>query len=81
MDGFTALTFGLCAALVNIHGQDVVELGNVIVGECTTFAYIGDSHGQTAVIQGHDIGISIEDELAVVFVDDRKFVLPKLSGA
>ena len=80
MDGFTALVFGFCAAVANIHGEELLDLGNVVAGECKTFAWFGDSHGETAVIQGHDIGVSMFEAGAEVTIDGRKFVVPKTQG-
>lgn len=73
MDGFTLLAFGFCAAIASIHGQDVLDLGKVVAGECRTFAWVGDSHGNSAVIQGHDFSVSMFDGGAEVTIDGRKF--------
>ena len=81
MDGFSLLGAGFCAALAMIHGQPILDLGNVVAGECKTFAWVGDSHGETAVIQGHDIGVEILDFGAEVTVDGKKFFVPKTEGA
>ena len=79
MDGFTALAFGFCAAITMYHGTELIDFGDVVAGQCETFALIGDSHGQTARIKGHDIGVDIFDGGAEVVVDGLKFVVPRTS--
>jgi hypothetical protein len=81
MDGFTALAFGMCAQMALAQGQDLIELGEVIAGTCETHVYLGDSHGQTAHIHGHDIGVTIFGAGAEVWIDGRKFIVPKTAGA
>ena len=77
MDGFTALSFALCAQVVMSMGQDLIELGQTIVGKCETHILLGDSHGETAPILGHDIGVSVFDDVAEIFVDGVRFIVPK----
>ncbi len=81
MEGFTALSFALCAQMVMVGGQDLVELGQTIAGKCETSLFIGDSHGETAPILGHDIGASMFDDGAEVFVDGLRFIVPKMARA
>jgi hypothetical protein len=78
MDGFTLLAFALCARVVMGMGQDLVELGQVVAGECDTHYLFGDSGGDTAPIYGHDIGVAIFDDGAEVSVDGRMFIVPKM---
>ena len=79
-DGFLALAFGFCAALVLDGGQDVVALGYQSEGECVVHAYFGESYGDTVTINGHEIGVALIDGGAEVFIDDLRFVIPKTSG-
>jgi hypothetical protein len=79
--GFIALAFGLCARMIIGMGQDLVEVGKVVNGMCDTKYAFGDSHGETAPVYGHYIGVELFDEGAVVHVDDLKFVVPKLGSA
>ena len=79
--GFTLLAFGLCAAITEIHGSTVVELGGTIAGKCVTSVYVGDSHGETANILGREIGVEILDDIAVVTVDGKKSVIQRTGGA
>jgi hypothetical protein len=81
MEGFTLLSFAFCAQMAVAMGQNVVELGYTVVGECIVHMQLGDSHGETAPINGHDVGVSIFDEGAEVFIDGVRFVVPKLSRA
>lgn len=81
MDGFTALAFGFCAAIASIHGQPLVDLGQIVAGECQTFAWVGDSHGESAVIHGHDFEVSMFYGGAEVIIDGRKYIVPKTTGA
>jgi hypothetical protein len=77
MDGFTALAFGFCAAVTMYHGTELVDFGEVVAGQCETFALIGDSRGRTARIKGHDIGVDFFDSGAEVAVDGLKFIIPR----
>ena len=79
--GFTLLAFGLCAAITEIHGTPVVELGGTIASKCETSVYVGDSHGEVANILGHDISVEILDDIAVVTVDGKKTVIQRTEGA
>jgi hypothetical protein len=81
MEGFTLLPFAFCAQMAVAQGQNLVELGYVVTGECIVHLQIGDSHGETAWINGHDVGVSIFDQGAEVFIDGLKFIVPKLSRA
>jgi hypothetical protein len=81
MEGFTLLPFAFCAQMAVAQGQTLVELGYVVTGECIVHLQIGDSHGETAWINGHDVGVSIFDQGAEVFIDGLKFIVPKLSRA
>ena len=81
MEVFTALSFGLCAAMFVADGDDYVKLGETIAGECEPFVYLQDTGGRSAVIKDHDISVLIFDDGAEVTVDNRKFIVPKLKGA
>ncbi len=81
MEGFTVLSFAICAQMVMAMGQELVELGQVVAGKCDTHLLVGDSHGETAQILGHDIGVSMFDEGAEVFVDGLRFIVPKMLKA
>lgn len=81
MDGFTALAFGFCAALANIHGEIMIDLGQVVAGACDTFAWVGDSHGRTGSIRGHDFSVNMFEGGAEVTIDGKKFIVPKTEGA
>jgi hypothetical protein len=81
LDGFTALAFGFCAAVVLDDGQDVVALGYVASEHCVVRMYAGDSHGDTVNINDHDVGIEMIDGGAVVHIDDLEFVVPKTEKA
>lgn len=78
MDGFMALAFGFCAAVANVHGQYLIDLGNIVAGECKTFAWVGDSRGESVRVQGHDISVSMFEDGAEVTLDGRRFVVPKM---
>lgn len=79
MDGFTALAFGFCAGLTMFHGSELLDFGQVVAGQCETFALIGDSRGETARIRGHDIATDFFEGGVVVSVDGLKFVVPRTS--
>ena len=81
MEGFTALSFALCAQMVMAMGQELVELGQTVAGKCETHLLLGDSHGETAPILGHDIGVQMFDDGAEVFVDGLRFIVPKMERA
>jgi hypothetical protein len=81
MEGFTLLPFMFCAQMAVAMGQNLVEFGYVVTNECIVHLQLGDSHGETAPINGHDIGVSIFDEGAEVSIDGLKFIVPKLSRA
>ena len=78
MEGFTALAFGFCAAIVNVHGQELIEIGDIISSECRTFAYVSEGSGE---LRNHDFTIEFFTEGAIVTVDGKRFVLPKTEGA
>lgn len=81
MDGFTLLAFALCARMVIGLGQDLVEIGKVVNGACDTGYLFGDSEGDTVPIYDHDIGITIYDEGADVFIDGIPHFVPKTAPA
>jgi hypothetical protein len=81
MDGFTLLTFALCARMVIGMGQDLVELGKVVDGACDTRYLFGDSDGDTVSIYDHDIGVMLLDDGAIVTIDGVDKFVPKLSPA
>ncbi len=80
MDGFTLLAFGFCAALTIDGNQDVVALGYVSSDTCIIRMEVGDSHGETVTINGHEVGIEMIEGGAVVHVDELQFVIPKTEG-
>jgi hypothetical protein len=77
VDGFTLLPFAFCAQIVMLDGQDLVDLGKVVAGICNTDILIGDSHGETAPIKGHDIGVAIFESGAEVWIDGLRYIVPK----
>lgn len=79
--GFIALAFSFCAAMTLNGGQDVIALGYVSHGKCIVQMEVGDSHGQTATINGHDVGVEMIEEGAIVHIDDLQFVILKTEGA
>ncbi len=80
MDGFTLLPFALCAQMTIGMGQDLVELGNVVAGVCDSNLLLGDSHGETAHIKGHDIGVTMFEYGAELWIDGVRFIVPKTQG-
>jgi hypothetical protein len=78
--GFTALAFSFCAAIVQDGGADNVALGYVSNDKCEVMMIVGDSHGDTATINGHDIGVELLLDGAVVHIDDLQFVIQKTEG-
>ena len=80
LDGFTALAFSFCAALTLDGGQDVVALGYVSQGECEVHMVVGDTQGEAAVIDGHEISVKMLEHGAEISVDDLRFVLIKTEG-
>ena len=78
MDGFSVLTAGFCAALATVHGQQLVEIGDLIAGRCEGFAYVSEGSGE---LRNHDFTIEFFAEGAIVTVDGKRFVLPKTEGA
>ena len=78
MDGFSVLTAGFCAALATIHGQQLVEIGDLVAGECVGFVYVSEGSGE---LRGHDFEIEFFEGGAVVKIDSKRFVLPKTEGA
>jgi len=81
MDGFTFLAFALCARMVIGMGQDLVEVGQVVNGSCESNYLFGDSHGDTAHVYAHDIGIMILEDGAEVTVDGLPRFVPKTTPA
>lgn len=71
------LAFGFCASLAQFHGETVIDLGKVVAGECDTFAYVGDSHGESAEIRDHEFSVSIDESGAEITIDGRAFLIPK----
>jgi hypothetical protein len=58
-------------------GQDLVEFGKVVDGACDTHYLFGDSAGDTASIYDHNIGVSIFDDGAEVYIDGIRYIVPK----
>jgi hypothetical protein len=81
MEGFTLLPFMFCAQMAIAEGQNLVEFGYVVTNECIVHMQLGDSNGDTAWINGHDVGVTIFDDGAEVFIDGLKFIVPKLAKA
>ena len=82
--GFIALAFGFCAVMNN-YGEDAhtVGLGYLAEGKCIIRMDVGDSKGETAVINEHNIGIEIlddEETAAIVHIDDLSFSIPNTEG-
>lgn len=80
MEGFVLLAYGFCASLVHFHGQEMIDLGKVVAGECDTFVYLGDSNGESAEIMEHDFSVSIFEGGAEVIMDGKKYVVPRTVG-
>ena len=81
MDGFTLLPFAFCAMLVSHHGQDLLELGDVVVDKCETFALIGDSGDDFATIEGHAFAVFMFEGGAEVTIDGKKYIVSRTTGA
>lgn len=73
--GFVAMAFSFCAAMGADEGQQIVELGSIQDDKCIVRMIIGDSHGQTAEINKHEIGVEMLKGGAVVHIDDLQFVI------
>jgi hypothetical protein len=80
MTPFTAIAFGLCASLSPFGAQDILQLGYLANNDCIIHAEIGDTHGESAVILGHDIGVEMIEGGAVIHIDGLMFVIPKTEG-
>ena len=78
---FTTLAFALCARMAMDGGQDLVELGKIVVGECEVRYLIGESHGETAWLYDHEISVAVVDNGAFVAVDDQVKFIPKMTKA
>ena len=81
MTPFTAIAFGLCASLSAFGDQDTIQLGYLANNDCIIHVEIGDTHGESAVILGHDIGVEMIEGGAVIHIDGLTFVVPKTEGA
>lgn len=77
-DGFTALVFGFCA-MVSSEG-DSVELGYVSEDKCIVRVDIGNTHGQTATLNEHEVGIKMLEGGAEISIDDLRFVIQASKG-
>lgn len=75
--GFVGMVFGFCASVTTVHGEDVANLGYIKDGECIVQLVEGDTEGQMATIKGHEIGIQMIEDGAVIHIDDLLFVVPK----
>ena len=78
---FTTLAFALCAMMATEGGDDVVDLGKIVAGECEVRYSISESHGQTAWLYGHEVSVAIIDNGAFVAVDDEVKFIPKFTKA
>lgn len=77
---FTAIAFGLCASLSTYGSDDVLQLGYLANGDCIIHVEMGDTHGESATILGHDIGVEMIEGGAVIHIDGLMFVVPKTEG-
>lgn len=79
--GFVALAFSFCAGMGLEEGSEIVQLGYVKEDKCVVAMIVGDSDGQTAEINGHEIGVEMLKGGAVVHIDDLQFVVVKTTPA
>lgn len=76
VDGYTALAFGLCAA-INLHGaQDMVEFGYIAHNRCVVQLEVGDPIA-TTIIGGHDVAVIMLEDGAEIAIDNLRFTIQK----
>lgn len=76
--GAVMMLYGFCALMGIVEGgSDVVKLGYVSEDKCIVQMISGDSEGQTDSINGHEIGVEMLEDGAVVHLDDLLFVITK----
>lgn len=81
MDIFTALLFGMCASVTDPPNADAVLIGYVTSEKCEVSFGIGDTHGQTVSLGGHDYSVDIIDNGAILTMDGHQFLLKVTTGA
>jgi hypothetical protein len=55
----------------------MILVGNIENGICNPFIFFPDSHGQTAVFNGHEYGVSVVDNGATLYFDGKLFFFVK----
>jgi hypothetical protein len=78
---FTPLIAGLCAMLLNAHGQSLVGIGEINGPTCDVILILGNG-GMTPPMQDarlapHRFGARIGANEALVIVDNEEFIVPR----
>jgi hypothetical protein len=70
-----------CAYLQQIqapnHPSTVIFVGNINNGVCDPFVFFPDTHGQRAMINGHEFGVDIDDSGGTLYYDGKIFYFVK----
>jgi hypothetical protein len=80
MPVFTTIAFGMCAYLstgVGAQNRTLVMIGEIEMGVCNPMIFLPDSHGQKAMINGHEIGADVSDNGAKLYFDGKIFYFVK----
>jgi hypothetical protein len=75
LTSFTNLAYAFCAAIVAHGASDLVAVGYVSGHHC--FVQVEAAENTTHIINGHDIGIEIIQDGAIVGIDALRFVIVK----
>ena len=78
---FTTIAFGMCAYLVPfVSGAHptMIIIGNITNDHiCDPVMFFPDTHGQRAQINGHEYGVSVVDDGATLYFDNKMFFFMK----
>jgi hypothetical protein len=73
---FTIISFGMCAYLatgLSTQHPTMVMVGDIDNGMCNPVIFFPDTHGQRAVINGHEYQVDVNDNGATLYFDSKVF--------